>query len=142
MQLRGSNLDALERAKEAGYLIIARKKHSWPLYNAWWRWCEEHQWPFVYIRPRRAYASVHLDMEPTGVRLSEMAMGRVAELVYMYNEWRHGGFATYGNHTSIPNVRMERAEEAARALLGLALQEVYYGQSEATEHVGGETWAN
>lgn len=113
-------MNPIEAAKDKGYLDTTDRT----LRAEWWRWCEERRWPFVHIRRRRKYAAVTLDMWPAEKELSASAEEAIRELALQYNDWhQRDSFVGYGRHHAyIPYVRAEDAEDAARALLKVALE--------------------
>lgn len=119
----------IEQAKANGYLTAGRDSR---LREKWWRWCTLHAHPFVYVRKRRKYATVTLDMLPAEKELSPSAVNALGDIVWTYNDWSNlHGTACYGREgATIPNVRLEDAEAVARALLAIALEAPCEAQGE------------
>ena len=103
------------RAKTAHY-VIARRTN---LDNAFYRWCDIHQQPFIAVCPRRRYAGVRMDLlclEPN--HLSPDAEKSLHAVVVAFTAVG-GWFGIGGIYTFTSKVPIERAEELAQRMYAI-----------------------
>jgi len=71
----------LKAARRQGYIEVSYSERSWHLAGTWWRECLQTGRVYARISRRRIYASVVVDLLPTGRRLSERAQVRADALL-------------------------------------------------------------
>jgi len=101
----------LRTAREAGYLVTK----GGTLHNPeWWGYCSKLKLPYVVVVPRREYATVRVDMLPTGRDLSE---GEYKEVVGMLID--SGAYDTVIGPESLASgdIPIEQAGDLAAALV-------------------------
>jgi hypothetical protein len=114
---------ALALARERGYLIARDSLADSPKVRAWWEACRREKRPFVQLVPRRTWASVDLDMDPSGRRLSEAQVARLRALFREYAGRRDSWWACGPRYARVTHVRPGAAEELARLICELARQD-------------------
>jgi hypothetical protein len=75
----------VERALKEGVLQLAIKMERIGLVrDRWWRVCYEGKEPFVVVALARTYATVELDTEPTGRKLTNAGVVGLGEILQRY----------------------------------------------------------
>ena len=114
------NLQAeLAEARRKGYVIARGNAAGERLAGAWYRECWDRRIPYLRIMPRRLWATVLLDLDPTMQRLPDDAKRRLGHVANEF--WERRGWLSYGDYTRISHVRIENAERLGLRLLGVVL---------------------
>jgi hypothetical protein len=71
----------LEGARKRGYIDVSCSARSWRLAHRWWRECLRVGRVYARVSRRRTWASVVVDLLPTGRRLSEQGQARADALL-------------------------------------------------------------
>jgi hypothetical protein len=115
--------EALELARQCGYLVARDNVTGRRLQSLWWRECERDMRPYVRLSPRISRATVHLDMGPVGRALREDSLETMAAVIAarwlmqsppMRGYWCAG---VWGALTSLP---LQSARALAQDLAELA----------------------
>ncbi len=116
LRLTSAQLVEFEKAKRSGFVTLRGRRPK--LRNAYYRWCQSVDRPFVSLAPRQRYGTVELQV-PSVPGLPASTMARIGELLRSESVKGHAGAGTseYAYGESIP---IERAEKVARQVYDLA----------------------
>jgi hypothetical protein len=101
------------------FVVANNSAHGRRTAANWWYDCERTRWPYVRVTPRRTYATVSLDMLPTGRELSDdkaqalQALGQRCQPNATSWYWGPSG-------ALFPRVPLADAESVADELLAIA----------------------
>jgi len=130
-KLKGANLALLEQAIRTGVLVCRIGKHA--VADAYWQFCSENKRPFVWVRPRKSYASIQVDLQPCGTwpdgrqfRLTRRAreLIRRAVLEFYLRPRYSPGYSVSDVFVWLPCCPIAVAEEFARVLFEIASSDV------------------
>lgn len=117
---------ALSDALRTGILVASHPKYRDELAQAWYADCVRERRPFARILLRRIYATVELNMVPTGHTLSPEARSVLATIGRGF--WTaHGRFTVKKQYVSFGGGAPDSAWALAEQLLGIALQDMQRG---------------
>lgn len=112
----------LHEAQERGYVVLRGNRFN--LGNIWWQLCELREHPYVTLRPRRAYATVELDMLPAPERLDQARAEPIWDLVREHTAAGAGWLCEGTMVVGSDKVPLERAHSLAEAFVELTAPRV------------------
>ena len=116
LSLSGAEWAGFTDALRRGYVVYTGS-HS-RLGEIWWRWCGATGHPHVFVKPKRGYAWVELELTEPQVELTDLGENAVDRALWEYSQQGGYGFGPKGG--SHPKVRGDVAEALARELLRIA----------------------
>jgi len=116
----------IDDARSRGYIVARDNKAEQQQADAWYAECMRTRQPFARVVPRRKWATIIIDLLPTGRSVSGETVGRMNEAIAaMYGRlpWQRWVWCACGNYTQLGKVPIDRAEELAAELLRIVGEE-------------------